>query len=254
MCRGRHLGRVGTLLLEMITLAFVQARMGSTRCPGKVLESLAGRPAILRIVERLSRVPSLDGIAVLTSDAPGDDAIAEVCEVAGVNCLRGNEHDVLDRFHSAAERLSPDFIVRVTGDCPLVAPEVVGDLLTLYARRSGVAYASVATGAVGPEAGLRRFPDGLDAEMFSAGALEQAWREATDPLEREHVTPFLWRRPDRFPAATLECEEDHGSERWTIDYPADLELVRAIYEGLCEPFGWRDVLALLRIEPRPCAS
>jgi spore coat polysaccharide biosynthesis protein SpsF len=233
----------------MATLAFVQARVGSTRLPGKVLEPLGGRPALLRIVERLSRVVSLDDVAVLTSNASGDDALAALCADTGVRCVRGDEHDVLDRFRRAAEQLSPELIVRVTADCPLVDPEVVADLLDLYAQRPGIAYASVATGAVRSRAGLRRFPDGLDAEVFSPTALEQAWREATDPFEREHVTPFLWRRPERFPAVMLECDVDHGGERWTVDYPADLELLSIVYERLHEPFGWRDVLALLDREP-----
>ncbi len=234
----------------MSTLAFVQARMGSTRLPGKVLSPLHGRPALLAIVERLSRVRALDGIAVLTSVAAGDDAIAALCETAGVTCVRGDEQDVLDRFHVAAERLGPELIVRVTADCPLVDPEVVSDLLDLHASRSELDYVSVATGAIGAEAGLRRFPDGLDAEAFASSVLDEAWREATDPYEREHVTPFLWRRPERFPAAVLECERDLGTERWTIDHPADLELVRAVYERLSEPFGWREVLSVLERDPQ----
>jgi spore coat polysaccharide biosynthesis protein SpsF len=223
--------------------------MASTRLPGKVLSPLAGQPSLLRIVDRLSRVEALDGVAVLTSLTPGDDEIAALCASEDVTCIRGDEHDVLGRFRLAAEQLTPDLVVRVTADCPLIDPEVVADLLALYASRPGVAYASVATGALGAEAGLRRFPDGLDAEVFATAALEQAWREAGDPYEREHVTPFLWRRPERFTAAILECERDLGTERWTVDHPADLELVRAVYERLSEPFGWREVFALLERDP-----
>ncbi|HLW95381.1 MAG TPA: NTP transferase domain-containing protein, partial [Solirubrobacteraceae bacterium] len=117
----------------MSTLAFVQARMGSTRLPGKVLEPLAGRPSLLRIVERLERARGLDGVAVLTSVADGDDAIAELCEREGVTCLRGSENDVLARYQGAAEALGPEFVVRVTADCPLVDPQVIADLLALRA-------------------------------------------------------------------------------------------------------------------------
>jgi spore coat polysaccharide biosynthesis protein SpsF len=223
--------------------------MGSTRLPGKVLAPLDGRPSLLRIVERLSRVEALDGVAVLTSTASGDDRIAALCASESIACIRGDEDDVLDRFHLAATQLEPDLVVRVTADCPLVDPLVIGDLLDLYASRPEIAYASVATGAIGADAGLRRFPDGLDAEVVAVAALEQAWREARDPYEREHVTPYLWRRPERFAAAILECERDLGAERWTVDYPADIELVRAVYEQLTEPFGWHDVLALLEREP-----
>ena len=223
--------------------------MGSTRLPGKVLLPLDGQPSLMRMVQRLSRVEALDGIAVLTSVAPGDDEIAALCAREGVMCVRGDEHDVLGRFRLAAKQLKPDLILRVTADCPLIDPEVVADLLDLYASRPEIAYASVATGAIGAEAGLRRFPDGLDAEVLATDVLEEAWSEATDPFEREHVTPFVWRRPERFPAAILECERDLGEERWTVDHLADVELVRAVYERLSEPFGWCEVLAVLERDP-----
>jgi spore coat polysaccharide biosynthesis protein SpsF len=237
----------------MSTIAFVQARMGSTRLPGKVLEPLAGRPALVRIVERLRAVPALDEVAVLTSGVAGDDAIVELCRARRIRCLRGSERDVLDRFQRAAAALHPDRVVRVTADCPLIDPEVVGRLLELAAAGPDTVFASVATGATGADAGYRRYPDGLDAETFTARALAEAWREATDGYEREHVTPFIWRRPERFGVAVLEADEDLGDERWTIDYPADLQLVRALYERLDNdgerPFGFRDVLAVLDREP-----
>ena len=233
----------------MGTLAFVQARMGSTRLPGKALAPLAGRPSLLRILDRLSRVAALDGVAVLTSLASSDDDIAALCASEDVTCVRGDEHDVLARFQLASRQLRPERVVRVTADCPLVDPEVVGDLLALHSSRPALAYASVATGALAAESGLRRFPDGLDAEVFGADVLERASREASDPYEREHVTPYVWRQPEIFLAAVLECESDLGDERWTVDHPADLELVGAVYERLCEPFGWREVLALLERDP-----
>jgi spore coat polysaccharide biosynthesis protein SpsF len=237
----------------MHTVAFVQARMGSTRLPGKVLEPLAGRPALERIVERLRGVPALDEVAVLTSQSSADDAIVELCRERRIPCLRGSERDVLDRFHRGAQTLRAERVVRVTADCPLVDPEVVARLLELAATRPDVAYASVATGAIGVDAGYRRYPDGLDAEAFTALALTEAWHEAADPFEREHVTPFIWRRPERFGVAVLEADEDLGDERWTVDYPADLELVRAVYARLIdageEPFGLREVLAVLEREP-----
>jgi spore coat polysaccharide biosynthesis protein SpsF len=237
----------------MGTMAFVQARMGSARLPGKVLEPLAGRPALARIVERLRAVPVLDEVVVLTSSLTGDDRIVELCRVEEIRCFRGSECDVLDRFQRAAEALGTQRLVRVTADCPLIDPEVVDKLLDLAAGQPEDAYASVATGAIGAKAGRRRYPDGLDAETFSAGMLATAWHEASDPYEREHVTPFIWRRPERFRVVVLEADEDMGDERWTVDYPADLEFVRALYERLCEdgdrPFGFRDVLAVLEREP-----
>jgi spore coat polysaccharide biosynthesis protein SpsF len=235
----------------LTTLAFVQARMGSTRLPGKVLAPLAGRPSLLRIVDRLGAARAIDGVAVLTSELADDDEIVGACEAEGVTVVRGSEADVLGRFHVAAERLGPERIVRVTADCPLVDPEVVDALLAL-GERPGVAYASVATGAIGADRGYRRFPDGLDAETFGRAALHEAWSDARDPYEREHVTPFIWRRPERFPAAVLEAEVDLGRERWTVDHPADLELVQAIYERLGADgrvFGYREVLEELDRDP-----
>jgi len=224
--------------------------MGSTRLPGKTLEPLAGQPSLLRIVHRLQRIPNISAVVVLTSENPRDNAIVASCEEAGVSCLRGDENDVLGRFHAAAAALEPDRMVRITADCPLVDPGVISDLIGLQDADPSLEYAAVATGALPADAGYRRFPDGLDGEVFTASALEQAWREANDPFEREHVTPFIWRRPERFAVAMLECERDHGNERWTVDFPEDLAFVRAVYERLGdEEFGWRDVLALLEREP-----
>ncbi len=227
--------------------------MGSTRLPGKVLESLAGRPALTRIVERLRAVPEIEQVVVLTSGQPSDEAIAELCRRQAIRCVRGSENDVLDRFHQGAQELGAERLVRITADCPLIDPEVVGLLLETARALPADGYASVATGAIGRERGFRRYPDGLDAETFTAATLATAWREAADPYEREHVTPFIWRRPERFPIAVLEADEDLGDERWTVDYAEDLQLVKAIYDRLQDddrgPFGFREVLALLDREP-----
>jgi len=226
--------------------------MGSTRLPGKVLAPLAGRPVLARIVERLNTVAGLDGAVVLTSTLTRDDPIAAFCDAAGVALFRGDEADVLDRYQQAALALEPDRIVRITADCPLVDPEVVGAVLALANEPGGgdCRYASVATGALPRSAGYRRFPDGLDAEAFTAAALAEAWGEATDPFEREHVTPFLWRRPERFGARVLQAEEDLGDERWTVDHQADLDLVGHVYERLGDrPFGYLDVVAALDADP-----
>jgi spore coat polysaccharide biosynthesis protein SpsF (cytidylyltransferase family) len=226
--------------------------MGSSRLPGKVLEDLAGRPALLRIVERLARVQGLDGTVVLTSVADRDDIIARVCAQAGVACLRGSEDDVLDRFVSAARLLEPTEVVRILADNPLIDPEVVDQLLELYHSRPEVVHAGVATGALSPRPALKRFPLGLDAEVDAVSALETAWRESTEAPDREHVTRFIWRNPERFQAVALECDADHGDLRWTVDHPDDLELVRTLYSRLGgdgRSFGWRDVLAELRRDP-----
>ncbi len=224
--------------------------MGSTRFPGKVLEPIAGRPSLLRITDRLAGAAGLDGLFVLTSTRSTDDPIAHLCGQAGIDCVRGAESDVLDRFYLALTQVGAERVIRVTADCPLIDAGVIDELLALHDQAPGLAYASVATGALPPSAGYRRFPDGLDAEVLLAAALAEAWQESRDPFDREHVTPFIWRQPQRFPAARLECESDHGAERWTVDFPEDLEFVRAVYARLgADDFGWRDVLELLEREP-----
>ncbi|HEY8303203.1 MAG TPA: glycosyltransferase family protein [Solirubrobacteraceae bacterium] len=234
----------------MSTFGFVQARMGSTRLPGKVLEPLAGRPAVARVLERVARAPGIDGVALLTSDTPGDEPLRRFGEELGVPVVAGSHEDVLDRFQLAATRLGAETIVRVTADCPLVDAEVLGELVELYADAPGLDYAGIATGAVAARAGLCRYPDGLDGEIFSAAALARAWERASDPYEREHVTPFMWRKPENFELGLLQAPEDLGEERWTIDHASDLAFVRAVYERLAErePFGYRDVLDLLARE------
>jgi spore coat polysaccharide biosynthesis protein SpsF len=235
----------------MSTLCFVQARMGSTRLPGKVLEPLAGRPTIARVLDRVARAPGIDRVALLTSDAPGDEPLRVIGTELGVPVVAGSHDDVLDRFQLAARQLEAKTIVRVTADCPLVDPEVLGELLALFKATPELDYAAIATGAMTARTGLCRYPDGLDGEVLSAATLALAWREAHDPYEREHVTPFIWRQPERFKLALLQAPKDLGGERWTVDHAADLRFVQAVYERLAdkEPFGHREVLALLAREP-----
>ena len=235
----------------MSTWAFVQARLGSTRLPGKSMAQLGGRPALEWIVERVARAPGVDDVAVLTSTAPGDEALRAFCRQLGVRCVAGSELDVLRRFADGVRALAPAAVVRITADCPLVDPAVVGELVALYRERGDLDHCAVATGAMAPAPGLCRYPDGLDAEVVRASALLLADERATDRFEREHVTPHIWRRPDEFGLAVLQAPEDWGDERWTVDHEADLRFVRAVYERLGErrDFGVRDVLAVLDADP-----
>jgi spore coat polysaccharide biosynthesis protein SpsF len=229
------------------TVAFVQARIGSTRLPGKSMAEILGKPSLQRIIERASRAPGVDGVAVLTSNAERDDPIRALCSSLSVPCISGSEQDVLDRFVAGVRSLECDRVVRITADCPLMDAAVIGRLLEL----GDVDHAAIATGAMAPREGLRRYPDGLDAELVTAAALRAAHENAVDPYEREHVTPYIWRRPDAFRLGLLQAPEDWGDERWTVDYPADLDFVRAVYERLPDPgsFGVRDVLEILASEP-----
>jgi spore coat polysaccharide biosynthesis protein SpsF len=233
------------------TFGFVQARMGSSRLPGKVLAPLAGRPLLAHVLERVARTPGLDGVALLCTEAPEDEPLRHLGAQLGFPVVAGSSEDVLDRFHLAASQLRAQTILRVTADCPLVDPDVLGMLLSIHGNAPAPCYAAIATGAMSARAGLLRYPDGLDGEVFSARTLDRAWRESGERYEREHVTPFMWRQPERFPLALLQATEDLGDERWTVDHLGDLTFVQAVYERLGKdgPFGYREVLELLAREP-----
>jgi len=226
-------------------LAIVQARTGSTRLPGKVLAELGGRPLLRFMLDRLESL-KVDKLVVATSDDPDDDRVEAVAQAAGVACVRGPEHDVLARFALALRSHPADTVVRLTADCPLMDPEVVNQLIVHF-RRTGADYASNTL--------VRTYPDGLDAEVLTAGALETADREAVDPVEREHVTPFIYRRPARFRLAALRQDRLLGHERWTVDTAADLDRVRRAVtqlRGRTDP-NWQEILDILGPSPSPAS-
>lgn len=228
-----------------MVLAILQARMSSTRLPGKVMADLAGAPMILRQIERLNRAPSLRRIVVATSDQPSDDPLARAMEAAGVLVFRGPLDDVLGRFVGALDAFGPaDIAARLTADCPLADPGVIEATVALR-EATGADYAA--------NAGERRtFPKGLDVEVFRVAALRAAAAETRDPYDREHVTPFLYRRPERFALAFHDQAVDEGEVRWTVDRPDDLAFVRAVYEALYpdDPaFTSDDVRAFVRTRP-----
>lgn len=230
----------------MRVVIIVQARMGSTRLPGKVLKPLAGAPMIQRQLERLARCTNVDQIVVATTDSPKDAPIVEALSSLGaVGVFRGSEEDVLSRYMGAAEVFGADVVVRVTADCPLIDPEVVDAGIELYrSLQPDVAYVSNGL--------FRTYPRGLDVEVFSMSALKEADAEATSISDREHVTPFIWRQPERYPRVDLVDVEDNSNYRWTVDTPEDLHLVTEVYERLFRTdseFGYRDVLKLMRAEP-----
>lgn len=219
--------------------------MSSTRLPGKVLADVAGAPMILRQIERLRRSAGLRMIVVATSDQPTDDPLAACLEEAGVAVFRGPLDDVLARFIGAIQEFGPvRTIARLTADCPLVDPALVDETLALH-RRSGADYTSNTPAR-------RSYPKGLDVEVFEAVALKAAAGETADPYDHEHVTPFLYRHPERFKVAGLEQAADEGDVRWTVDRPDDLEFVRAVYDGLHAQnpaFTSDDIRAFVRSRP-----
>lgn len=223
------------------TITVVQARMSSTRLPAKALIDLAGRPLLWHAITRAAAAGVQDEVVVATSTERSDDPIVEFCGRHGFSVFRGSLEDVLDRFHGAAEAYRAERIVRVTADCPLLDPEVVAQVVGDFdpARHDYVSNTVE-----------RTFPDGLDTEVFSFDALERAWREASVPSDREHVTPYIWKRPDSFRIGQVRQTPDLSAERWTVDEPRDLEFVRAVFREMGRPrFGQGHLLELLERKP-----
>ncbi len=225
-------------------IAVVQARLGSTRLPRKALADIAGRPMLAHVLARAALVPGVDQVVLATTESPEDDALVEVARATGIACVRGSVDDVLDRFRAALAAHPADAIVRITADCPLLDPAVSGLVVDAFRRAGDLDYAS----NVHPPT----YPDGLDTEVIAAPALEVAWREARRPSDREHVTPFIWRQPDRFRLANVAAPEDRSALRFTVDDERDLAFVRETYRALTGDgrlFGLAAVLDLLRARP-----
>lgn len=208
-----------------MAVAILQARMSSSRLPGKVLKPLAGRPMVERQIERLRRCTTLDRLIVATSDDPSDDVLAAFLAEIGVETFRGSLHDVLGRYVGAIQALSVSGpVVRLTADCPLADSVVIDDCVRMQAELK-VDYCS--------NGQRRTYPRGLDVEVFDAQALLLAGREASDPYDREHVTPFLYRYPERgFSQGELVQDRDESPLRWTVDTPEDFAFVERVYAAL----------------------
>jgi spore coat polysaccharide biosynthesis protein SpsF len=222
-------------------LAIIQARMGSTRLPGKVLAEIEGRPMLWHVLQRTQAADSLDEVVVATTTEPADDLIVSLCRESGTVCFRGSEKDVLDRYYQAARLHRAPVIVRITSDCPLIDPEIVDKTV----RQFMVEQPDYASNCL-----VRTYPRGLDTEVFTFRALEVAWNEAGQSYERAHVTPYLYQNPERFKVLSVMGNKDYSFYRWTVDTPEDFEFVRAVYARFAGVgFLWNDVLRLLEREP-----
>ena len=229
----------------MTVLAILQARMSSSRLPGKVLAPLAGAPMIVRQLERVRRAQRIDRLVVATSDDASDDDLAAVIAETGTPVYRGALDDVLARFIGALEAFGPaDHVVRLTGDCPLSDPAVI-DATIGHVVAAGVDYGA----NTGPH---RTFPKGLDVEVMTAHALRHAAARASTKEEREHVTWGLHQQPELYRLAFLSQPAEEGDVRWTVDFPADHDFVAAVYDALYPTrpdFTSDDVRALVRSRP-----
>ena len=224
-------------------LAILQARVSSSRLPGKVLKPLLGEPMLLRQIERLRDVHQIDQLLVATSREASDDAIEALCITNGIACFRGDLNDVLERFHQATQTFAPEHIVRLTADCPLTDPALIDEVIAFYLA-GDYDYVSNCVEA--------SYPDGLDVEIFRASCLDEASREARLPSQREHVTPFIHQQAERYKVGVYRNAMDLSHLRWTVDEPKDFELVSMIYDALYRKnprFSMQDVLSLLEQRP-----
>lgn len=225
----------------MKTIAIVQARTGSTRLPGKVMCTVGGIPLIGLLLMRLSKSVRIDQIVVATTTLASDQSLADYVSMLGYDVFRGSETDVLDRFYQAASKHNPDVLVRITGDCPLIDPDLVDQTIAAYEEQS-VDFLS--------NAHVPTYPDGLDTAVFSFASLERAHREATSQYDREHVATYI-RNSGLFKLGRLFNLVDYSGERWTVDEPADLKVVSNIF-GFFYPrldFSWMEVIKLKEEKP-----
>jgi len=258
-------------------VAIIQARMSSSRLPGKVLLEIAGKPMLQRVIERTRRAATINRLVVATTEDAADNPIVEFCRANGVDYYRGSLHDVLDRYYQAARCSGAQVIVRITADCPLIDPALVDLTVNAFLGRippqphwltNGLLPATSPTPDVNaarnetsfpfdfaanrlPPPWGRTYPIGLDTEVCSFQALEIAWREAKEPHQREHVMPFFYDHQERFRILLVNYHEDYGALRWTVDTSEDLELVRQIYTHFAgrDGFTWLETLALFQRRP-----
>lgn len=224
-------------------LAILQARLSSTRLPGKVLKPIMDKPMLAYHLERISRCKQIDKLIVATSDHPEDMAIADLCQKLNVTCFQGPLEDVLTRFYLATQAYQPTHIVRLTGDCPLADPELIDELITFHVEGQ-YDYSS--------NCHIATYPDGLDAEILTYPAFMRIYQQATTQAEREHVTYYVHQHKAEFKIGLLSREPSLAHLRWTVDEPADFELVKRIYERLYPEnpnFKTADILALIDREP-----
>lgn len=226
---------------KMKTIALIQARMSSSRLPGKVLLDISGQPMLLHVIHRAKQAKSVDLVAVITSTHADDDAIEMLCKENNIPCFRGSLDDVLDRYYQAAIHFQADIIVRLTADCPLLDPLIVEKVVRTF-HESSLDYVSNTLEST--------YPDGLDTEVFRFETLEKAWKEARLKSEREHVTAYIYNHPELFRLGSVKQEQDLSSLRWTVDTFRDLEFVRIIYNFFKDvEFGMYEILKLMKEHP-----
>ena len=227
----------------MKTVAIIQARVGSTRLPGKVLMDVAGETMLARVVNRSRRAKEIEAVIVATTTQPADDIIVRLCHDQSWLFSRGCEEDVLDRYYQVALSYSADIVVRITSDCPLIDVSVIDKVVQEFlSRYPDVDFVSNCI--------QRTYPRGLDVEVMSFDALSRAWKEDDNPAWREHVTEYVLHNPKKFKIRNIANATDYSYMRWTVDTVEDLAFIRKIYDYFKDDtFNWREVLDLLIDHP-----
>ena len=226
-------------------IAIIQARMNSSRLPGKVMADICGKPSLECILERVQRARSIHQIIVATTRDPSDNVVVDLCKTLQVNCFRGDENDVLGRFWGAAKAVNAEIVVRLTADCPMIDPDVIDEVVSKFLSAD---YDYVSNTIE------RTYPDGLDVEVMSIDALGKADKQAIDPFLREHVTPYITgKRPDlgagEFSTGQVKFEVGFSHIRWTVDTIEDLDRIRKLVSYLPEGYRWLQALSVATQEP-----
>ncbi len=226
-------------------VTIIQARMGSSRLPGKVLMELGGLPMVAHVVQRAQSARLVDEVWVATTTNALDEAIVAFCRAHHIPVYQGSEFDVLDRYYQAATLAQADHIVRITADCPLMDPELIDQVVRAYLETK-VDFAANRL----PPPWKRTYPIGLDIEVTSYANLKTAWLKADQAYEREHVMPYFYDQPGRFKTLLYHHEIDFGHKRWTVDTPQDLEMLQKVFDHFSDThFSWLEVYAWLKEHP-----
>jgi spore coat polysaccharide biosynthesis protein SpsF len=229
-------------------LILVQARVGSSRLPGKVLKKVLGKELLLHMIERIERVTNPKKVIVITTENNKDDQIVSLCEMNNIECFRGSEDDLLDRHYKAAIKYEGNLVIKIPSDCPLIDPAIIDRVIGHYlSNEADFDYIS----NLHPPS----YPDGHDVELMTLKTLKIAWNEANRLFEREHTTPYIWENPGKFRIGNVKWETQldySASHRWTLDYEEDYLFIKAVLEELFPSnptFGINDVLQLLKHKP-----
>ena len=225
------------------TVAIIQARLGSTRLPGKVLKEIIGLPMIDHVVERTSRARLIDEVVIATSDSPTDTRLFKYSNLKNWPIFCGSENDVLERYWKCAKEHQADYIVRITSDCPMISPQIIDQVIEKQLSTPQLDYAC----NFHPD---RTFPRGLDVECLAFDTLDRVYHAATKPELREHVTLMIYRQSDLFQLGGIQCSSDLSSWRWTVDTEADLRLVRTVFHHFGDnKFTWQQAVRAFQDHP-----